>query len=236
MSKVLSGDLRQFAISNLVQLNCEERNSSQVTIDTIGGQARIFFDKGDIVHACYNDLKGENALYQILRLKEGNFQVFEEANMPLRTIHTSMNSLLLEGMRIIDENSRDQEFLLKQVGENLKAIPGIIKLSIHTSDGALIFSLRNDSPVRDYALARLTDEHSKTLVSRMHFGKLEFANFILDKVQIVVVKAPGVYIVAHTERERFTRIKSVLESLMKTPDVNPGEENSPQNPQKGLHG
>jgi Domain of unknown function (DUF4388) len=236
MSKVLSGDLKQFAISNLVQLNCEERNSSQVTIDTIGGQARIFFDKGDIVHACYNDLKGEQALYQILRLKEGGFQVFEEANMPLRTIHTSMNSLLLEGMRIIDENSRDQASLLNQVGENLRAIPGIIKISIHASDGSQIFSLRNDSPLSDYALARLTDEHSKTLIGRMHFGKLEFANFIVDKIQIVVVKARGVYVVVHTERERFTRIKAVMENLMKKPEEDEGEENFQQDPPKGQHG
>jgi len=215
MGKVLSGDLKQFSISNLVQLNCEERNSSQVTIDTIGGQARIFFDNGDIVHACYNDLKGEQALYQILRFQEGRFHVFEESRMPIRTIHTSMNSLLLEGMRMIDENSRDQQFLLKQVGDNLKVIPGIIKISIHTASGSQIFSLKNDAPARDYALARLIDEHSKELINRIHFGKLEFANFTVGEMQVVIAKAHGVYIVVHTARERLTRIKSVLDKLMR---------------------
>jgi len=37
------------------------------------GIAKLFFEDGSITHAEFNDLKGIDAFYEIIRIKEGDF-------------------------------------------------------------------------------------------------------------------------------------------------------------------
>lgn len=214
MSNFLSGNLQQFSISNLVQMCCEEKNPSQITIDTLSGQARIFFSVGEIIHACFNEYKGEEALYRVLRLTEGTFQLFHENKMPERTIHTSVNSLLLEGMRKIDENSRDEETAISRMGQTLKNVPGISAISIHTQEGGQFFSSDREDRRHDYAVTHLVDLHAAELIRIMQWGQLMSMTVTVSKGQIMVVKQRGLYIILHAAREvEFDHIKSTIQNL-----------------------
>jgi len=41
------------------------------------GIAKLFFEDGSITHAEFNDLKGIDAFYEIIRIKEGEFSIFD---------------------------------------------------------------------------------------------------------------------------------------------------------------
>ena len=63
----------------------------------------IYFGEGLIIHAAFAKVEGEEAFYQMLLLKEGDFK-FDPAGKPAKkTMQASIESLLLEGMRRMDE-------------------------------------------------------------------------------------------------------------------------------------
>jgi len=201
MEMALTGELKDFSISNIVQINCVEKNSSQVTIENRKGQAVIFFDGGEIVHACFNELKGEQALYQILSLNEGQFKVFKETNIPDRTINTPWHSLLLEGMRVMDESFRDEASVLGRLGEKLKHVYGIIDLSLHSCSGEQILPQKDENRERDYAAARLIGEKAEELVNQMHLGEMQFIGITLDKTKVFVSRVHDLFAVITAKRD-----------------------------------
>jgi hypothetical protein len=58
---------------------------------------------GEIVHAAYREFTGTEALYQLLGWKDGEFEVEPDAAAPEVTINATAESLLLEGLRRLDE-------------------------------------------------------------------------------------------------------------------------------------
>ena len=109
----LVGDLKDLNIAAIIQLNCVEKNTAELMVSGRRSAARIYFGKGEIVHASYAGEKGEEALYKILSLSEGEFRVTPITELPERTIFTSWESLLLEGMRVIDETETSSIYKFK---------------------------------------------------------------------------------------------------------------------------
>ncbi|MFQ6001765.1 MAG: DUF4388 domain-containing protein, partial [Anaerolineae bacterium] len=95
----LEGNLRDFSLVNIIQLNCNERNTAKVTLDRQGKEGVIFFDGGSIKHAAFGSLVGEEAVYELLRWRDANFRVESGVTTEEKTVKTNWNALLLEGMR-----------------------------------------------------------------------------------------------------------------------------------------
>jgi len=64
----------------------------------------IHFAEGQIVHAKWDAIQGDDAFYKMLTLHEGDFRL-DPAYKPsaTRSIQASPEALLLEGMRRLDE-------------------------------------------------------------------------------------------------------------------------------------
>jgi hypothetical protein len=60
-------------------------------------------EDGQVVNASVDDLKGEEAFYQILYWNEGTFTIDPTAEISERPITVSYESLMLEGYRRMDE-------------------------------------------------------------------------------------------------------------------------------------
>ncbi len=70
-------------------------------------RAALWFDKGRILHAEADTLRGSEAVYHLLRWSEGYFDLrFEPAEPPVRSIEQDVQGLLLEGIRRLDEWER----------------------------------------------------------------------------------------------------------------------------------
>ncbi len=99
----LAGNLKEIPIADLVQLFSTGRKTGVLTLNRGEETGQIFFENGDVINAFYKDLEGEDAFYQLIRWEDGTFQLTSEITMPERKIEAPTAHLIMEGMRIWDE-------------------------------------------------------------------------------------------------------------------------------------
>lgn len=177
----LVGDLKDLNIATIIQLNCVERNTAELMVSARRGAATIYFDKGEIVHASYVGEKGEDALYKILSLSEGEFRVTPITGLPQRTIFTSWESLLLEGMRVIDETEKGKAKIAESIGKELDAAPEIKCFVIASKKGEVIVTNRADDGEKLAAAAVLLAWKGQDVGSRMALGDMTFSTLLNEK-------------------------------------------------------
>jgi CheY-like chemotaxis protein len=106
---VLRGSLAQMNVIDLLQSLELGRKTCSLKISNNGEHCDLFFTEGQISHAIYGDLKGDDAVYKVLAWTAGNFQIDFEASSTEATITKSTQGLLMEGLRLLDEANRDAE-------------------------------------------------------------------------------------------------------------------------------
>ncbi|KAB2881572.1 DUF4388 domain-containing protein [bacterium] len=121
----LVGNLKDLKLANIVQLNCLEKNEALFTLDLRQKVGKIYFAEGNIVHATFGNSEGEEAVHQILKIKEGPFKVENDVPPPKRTITTPWSNLLLEGLRIIDEATEAKGDALTKFSKDIKNVNGV---------------------------------------------------------------------------------------------------------------
>jgi len=174
----LAGNLRDLSIANLIELNCVEKTSSQITIKTRSGDAMVFFDRGNIVHARWGDLKGTAALYNVLRLTDGEFRVTSNLTPPERTIFESWKGLVLDGMRVLDETQRIKTTIAHSLAEELQALTGISRLLVVSKDGTVVHQQGAAEPERGYAVSAFLTAQGAALSDMLHYGPLSYAAYL----------------------------------------------------------
>jgi len=117
------GNLQQIGILDLLQLLSMNRRSGSLSITTQAGAGEVRLSDGEIVDAVYRRLEGEKALYRLLGETEGVFSFASGAGHSLRRIVLPTRSLLLEGMRHIDETKRRREALDSEADAFLALVP-----------------------------------------------------------------------------------------------------------------
>jgi CheY-like chemotaxis protein len=115
------GMMRRVGLQEVLQMECLGRKSSILEIFTGKVRGRIFICDGTIVHAESGNLQGEVALYGLLALRGGEFNLLPFAEPPRRTIEGQWESLLMEAARLTDEG---QKFLEPQGSEPATGEPG----------------------------------------------------------------------------------------------------------------
>ena len=65
-----------------------------------------FFEEGKLKHASFAGLEGADAFYALLRLREGEFAIEHGVAAPAETVTERLEYLLMEGMRLMDEEKR----------------------------------------------------------------------------------------------------------------------------------
>jgi len=121
----LVGNIRDLKLPNLIQINCMEKNVAKLIIENRNRFGSVYFANGQIVHAEFNDMIGEDAVHAMLRLREGIFKVEGDVAAPAITIKSNWSNILLEGMRLIDEDTESADRLNENTIEDLTAIRGI---------------------------------------------------------------------------------------------------------------
>jgi len=106
---VLRGSLAQMNVIDLLQSLELGHKTCALGITNNGERCDLFFTDGQISHAVYGDLKGDDAVYKVLGWTAGNFQIDFEASSAEATTTKSTQGLLMEGLRLLDEANRDAE-------------------------------------------------------------------------------------------------------------------------------
>lgn len=105
--KGVTGSLSEMSLPDIVQVLHHGRKSGALRLDADGKNGEIAFQEGQIWDATFGGKRGEEAFYSMLGLTQGAFELDPEARASTRTIQSSAEMLLLEGMRRMDEGSRE---------------------------------------------------------------------------------------------------------------------------------
>lgn len=106
---VLRGSLAQMNVLDLLQSLDMGRKTCALTLTNNGDNCQMFFTDGQINHALYGKLKGDEAVYKVLTWGAGGFEIDFKGSSREQTTTQSTQGLLLEGLRLLDESNRDTE-------------------------------------------------------------------------------------------------------------------------------
>jgi len=102
---IVRGNLSQMNVIDLVQ--SLERKSCLLTLKNDQDRCQMYFREGQVMHATYGELSGNEAVFKVLRWTGGNFQIDFEAKTAEETTTLNTQGLLMEGLRLLDESRRD---------------------------------------------------------------------------------------------------------------------------------
>lgn len=106
-----SGRLADMAVVDLLQTIEISRKSGMIHFGTEFGAATVWFRDGAVIDAEMGRLQGESAVYRLLGLGDGEFEVEFKTINRSSAIDASTQMLLMEGMRRVDEWGRLMEQL-----------------------------------------------------------------------------------------------------------------------------
>jgi CheY-like chemotaxis protein len=104
---VLRGSLSQMNVIDLVQSLEMGRKSCQLTMTNGAEKCEMYFAGGQVKHAAYGSVSGDEAVFKVLRWTDGNFQINFEGKTTQETTTLNTQGLLMEGLRLLDESQRD---------------------------------------------------------------------------------------------------------------------------------
>jgi CheY-like chemotaxis protein len=104
---VVRGSLTQMNVIDLMQSLEMGRKSCQLSLTNEGDKCEVFFVEGQVKHATYGSLVGDQAVFKVLRWTGGNFQLDFEGKTVKETTQLNTQGLLMEGLRLLDESQRD---------------------------------------------------------------------------------------------------------------------------------
>jgi CheY-like chemotaxis protein len=104
---VVRGSLAQMNVIDLMQSLEMGRKSCQLTLTNEGDRCEVFFVEGQVKHATYGSLVGDQAVFKVLRWTGGSFQLDFEGKTDKETTQLNTQGLLMEGLRLLDESQRD---------------------------------------------------------------------------------------------------------------------------------
>ncbi len=185
----LEGNLQMMSLASIIQINCEERNQAQLSLNHMGKDATIFFQDGEMIHAEVGGLIGEDAIYSLLRWEEGSFQVKIGTAPRSITINKPWSGLLLEGMRRIDESTAgwssewDEPFsppeeksgspLQERIIKAISNISDVETALIYADDGSVRAQEKSKDPEGDLKLGTLLQNKADLIGGFLESGKLE---------------------------------------------------------------
>lgn len=104
---LIEGDLERLGLAELVNFLNFSKKTGELVIDFEGGDAGMSFEAGEVNEAWIGRFATEDAFFAIARLRKGHFSFHEgRASRPKRLQKSTM-SLLMEAMRILDEEAAD---------------------------------------------------------------------------------------------------------------------------------
>lgn len=122
--KEIMGSLSQMSVVDLLQIFSMNKKDGVIVVrrEKEGMEGMIFLREGEIINATVGAAKGEKALYRILGWDTGKFE-YIPTNFNLEvSIEKTTDSLLMEGMRQLDE--------WKRMGEEFPSLDSLIYLKV----------------------------------------------------------------------------------------------------------
>jgi response regulator RpfG family c-di-GMP phosphodiesterase len=102
----VSGSLQEMSLPDVIQILGNGRKSGRLKVASGSLRGELMFQGGSIHDARFGDVGGAEAVYGILRLMEGDFELEPDPTPVEDVIGIPTHHLLLEAMRRLDEEQR----------------------------------------------------------------------------------------------------------------------------------
>ena len=99
----VAGSLREMSLPDMIQVLWHARKTGNLKIKSGGDLGEIHILDGQVTNATWGRRQGEDAFYAMLSLQDGEFGLDPAFKPQSRVIQATTESLLLEGMRRLDE-------------------------------------------------------------------------------------------------------------------------------------
>lgn len=103
----MTGTLGLFSLVDLFQLISSAARTGRLAVRHPAATAKVYFDKGQVVHAEFGDMAGTDAVFALFDDERGTFEFTIGLPAPRRSIAMSTENLVLEAIRRLDEARRD---------------------------------------------------------------------------------------------------------------------------------
>lgn len=174
------GKISDFQLSDLIQMNCLGRLTNAITVETAKKNGIIYFEDGNIIHAEVGKIDGENAFYEIIGWKGGQFAINKGANTNKESIVKGWQSLMLEGMRRADEKIDNDvinpgDIRQEQVSELFSkfiTVKGIRALVLFDKDGKAFVTEVDKDYKNLYDIDKISNEIKKLIEQENILGEM----------------------------------------------------------------
>jgi predicted regulator of Ras-like GTPase activity (Roadblock/LC7/MglB family) len=206
----LEGSLEELSLTNIIQVNCNEMNTATVRLAREDDEGLLCFAEGAIVHAAVGHLVGEEAVYELLSWPDGTFIVEQDQPAPLRTISSNWNSLLLEGIRRIDEGELpaaeavevgqadlgavDESDEMTRLARALRQVDGVEGSVIISRDGVVFASDVEGNPEKEGAVAVFVGNAADEVGEVMQLVPFDWGVVTMGKDRMLVLEKPTFFV------------------------------------------
>ncbi len=105
----VTGRLENLGLPDIVQTLTIGMKTACVSLNSRKRSGQIWFENGTPKHAESGKLIGEDAFYEMIRWKTGEFVIEHRTRTPRNTIEHDSMFLLMEGLRLIDESAAEAQ-------------------------------------------------------------------------------------------------------------------------------
>lgn len=118
----LRGSNQSLPLTDLIQSTATQRRTARIVAESSICDGQIYMIKGQVVHATYGDLVGEEAVFAMIAAPELEYQVEPGVATQTRTIVAGWQELLLDAARREDEGSLPQPVAgMQRLGDEARA-------------------------------------------------------------------------------------------------------------------
>ncbi len=105
----LTGELSDLSLAELIEFFCNQRKTGRLKVIYSVGPGYFYLQTGSVVHARIGILRGIEAVYYALTLPNASFIFSPAFDAPEQTINQPWTSVVLEGLRRMDEGIQPSE-------------------------------------------------------------------------------------------------------------------------------
>jgi hypothetical protein len=99
----LTGELNDLSLAELIEFFCNQRKTGRLKVIYPLGAGYFYLKNGSVVHAHFGDLRGIDAVFFALTQPNASFKFSPAVEPPEQTINQPWTSVVLEGLRRMDE-------------------------------------------------------------------------------------------------------------------------------------
>jgi outer membrane biosynthesis protein TonB len=99
----LTGELTDLSLAELIEFFCNQRKTGRLMVEYPHSPAYFYLHSGAVVHASIGTLRGIEAVYYALTQSNASFKFSSAIEAPEQTINQPWTSVVLEGLRRMDE-------------------------------------------------------------------------------------------------------------------------------------